>query len=52
MAVPGAGGGWWALYYPGRTTALNNKEDMRLRVRSLSGHAAVMSGTPSGSASH
>jgi len=52
MAVPGprdqgaADGGWWALYYPGRTTSLNTEEDMRLRVRILSGHAKAMFGAP------
>jgi mannan endo-1,4-beta-mannosidase len=43
MAVPGAGGDWWALYYPGRTTgSLNKEEDMKVRVRMLSDHAAAM----------
>jgi len=43
MAVPGAGGDWWALYYPGRTTgSLNTEEDMKVRVRMLSDHAAAM----------
>jgi hypothetical protein len=43
MAVPGAGGDWWALYYPGRTTSmLNIEDDMKERVRVLSDHAAVM----------
>jgi len=43
MAVPGAGGDWWALYYPGRTTGESNKEpDMNERVNILSEHAAVM----------
>jgi hypothetical protein len=43
MAVPGAGGEWWALYYPGRTTgSLNTEEDMKVRVRMLSDHAAAM----------
>ena len=42
-AVPGAGGEWWALYYPGRTTgSLNTEEDMKVRVRILSDHAAAM----------
>ena len=45
MAVPGAGGDWWALYYPGRTTSATNVEaDMKERVRMLSDHAAVMTG--------
>ena len=44
MAVPGAGGEWWALYYPGRKTPLNSESDMHLRVRILSAHAAAMSG--------
>jgi len=58
MAVPGAhdggaaDGGWWALYYPGRETSMNREDDMRLRVRILSDHAAAMSGAPPGSASH
>ena len=43
MAVPGAGGEWWALYYPGRTSStLNKAADMKARVRILSKHAAVM----------
>jgi hypothetical protein len=52
MAVPGAGGEWWALYYPGRKTPLNTEDDMRLRVRILSDHAAVMSGAPPAAAAH
>jgi mannan endo-1,4-beta-mannosidase len=52
MAVPGAGGEWWALYYPGRKTPLNPEDDMRVRVRILSEHAAAMSGAPPGSTSH
>ena len=44
MAVPGAMGDWWALYYPGRQTPLNEEADMRLRVRLLSDHAATMAG--------
>lgn len=44
MAVPGAMGDWWALYYPGRKTPLNEEDDMRLRVQILSDHAAAMSG--------
>jgi hypothetical protein len=47
MAVPGAGGEWWALYYPGRTTGpLNTEEDMKVRVRILSEHGAVMKENP------
>jgi len=43
MAVPGAGGEWWALYYPGRTTGpLNSEADMKARVHILSDHAAFM----------
>jgi len=45
MAVPGAGGEWWALYYPGRTTPNNAEDDMRVRVRILSEHAAAMTGS-------
>ncbi len=45
MAVPGAGGDWWALYYPARETPLNKEEDMRLRTLILSNHAAAMSGS-------
>ncbi len=46
MAVPGAGGEWWALYYPGRATGASNTEaDMRARVGILSDHAAVMKKT-------
>jgi len=44
MAVPGAMGDWWALYYPGRKTPLNEEADMRVRVQILSDHAAAMSG--------
>jgi mannan endo-1,4-beta-mannosidase len=44
MAVPGADGDWWALYYPGRKTPLNSEADMRLRVRILGEHATAMSG--------
>lgn len=44
MTVPGAGGDWWALYYPGRTTGDSNKEqDMKDRVKILSNHADNMS---------
>ncbi len=56
MAVPGlrdggaADGGWWALYYPGRATSMNQEDDMRLRVRILTEHAAAMSGAPRSSA--
>ena len=47
MAVPGAGGEWWALYYPGRTTGpLNTEADMKARVRILSDHAAMMKNIP------
>jgi mannan endo-1,4-beta-mannosidase len=52
MAVPGAGGDWWALYYPGRKTPLNSEEDMWLRVRILSEHAKAMSGAPRASAGY
>jgi len=43
MPVPGSGGDWWALYYPGRTSSAKNSEaDMKERVRILSAHAATM----------
>lgn len=45
MAVPGAGGDWWALYYPARKTPLNTKEDMQVRTLILSHHAAAMAGS-------
>ena len=45
MAVPGAGGEWWALYHPGRTTPKNAEDDMRVRARILSEHAAAMTGS-------
>ena len=44
MNVPGAMGDWWALYYPGRQTPLNEEADMRERVEILSDHAAAMTG--------
>ena len=47
MAVPGAGGDWWALFYPARKTPLNTEEDMRLRTLMLSNHAMAMSGSRS-----
>ena len=43
MVVPGAGGEWWALYYPATKTPNNTEEDMRLRTQILSDHAAAMS---------
>jgi len=47
MEVPGAGGDWWALYYPGRTTGRSNTEaDMRERVRILSDHALMLKNQP------
>ncbi len=44
MAVPGAGGDWWALYDPARKTPLNTKEDMQARTLILRNHAGAMAG--------
>jgi mannan endo-1,4-beta-mannosidase len=44
MAVPGAGGEWWALFHPARKTPLNTEEDMRERTLILGNHAAAITG--------
>ncbi|MGA8438038.1 MAG: hypothetical protein WB762_27360 [Candidatus Sulfotelmatobacter sp.] len=43
-ARKGESGQWWALYYGGITTMVNNSDDMRARAQQLRSHAYAMSG--------
>ena len=46
FAREGESGHWWSVYYGGRDTLANSREDMQARVEQLRAHAYVMAGVP------